>query len=282
MKIKVKKGLKVELNTLIRVEFNRFVPTLVVHERFEKYIKWTIRVITLIGIITSVITISKWYLALSLATGIFLIGQFFERTAFEYTTMVVLPLPDFEIDYSQWKTNGFMLPHVLTGENRCYMGPSFQSKEYAMNFFRYLMKWNWDSDIDAENRIILSIVIEPDSKYTTYIYSNPARKSLNDSFDEDATRKKLAKYGKRQQKLFTQMIFCRTLEYRENYYIHQFLNMQGPHGQFYFTPSVVPQRQNEAPEFLYDFAIVKFQYRLKNRNEIGKYDVENLLNPNVV
>jgi len=49
MKIKIKDRLKIELNILIRLEFKRFVPTLIVHERFEKYVKWTIRVITLIG-----------------------------------------------------------------------------------------------------------------------------------------------------------------------------------------------------------------------------------------
>ena len=54
MKIKIKNRLEVELSTLVRLEFNRFVPTLVVHERFEKYVKWTIRLITLIGIIALV------------------------------------------------------------------------------------------------------------------------------------------------------------------------------------------------------------------------------------
>ena len=169
MKVRVKGRLKVDLSTLIRIEFNRFLPTLIVHERFEKYVKWTIRAITLIGIVTSVITIPQWYIALSLSVGILLAGQFFERTAFEYTSMVVVPLPDFDIDYGQWKTNGFMLPNVLTNENRCYMGPSFENKNYAINFFNYLKQWNWGNDVDDDNRIIVSIVMEPNSRYTTYI-----------------------------------------------------------------------------------------------------------------
>jgi hypothetical protein len=279
MKVKVNDHLKVELNTLIRLELKGYVPQLIIHERFEKYVKWIIRIITLVGIVTSVVTISKWYFALSLSILIFLIGQFFERTAFEYTTMVVLPFPDFEIDYSQWKTNGFMLPHVVSNENRCYMGPSFQDKSYAINFFKYLMQWNWNNNVDDGNRIIVSIVIEPNSKYTTYIYSNSGRKSLDIAFEEAAIENKLSKYGKSQQKLFTQMIFCKTLEYRENYYIHEFLAKQGPTGQFYFTPSVVPQEVNTAPEFLFDYSIVKFQYKLRNRNEIKEHEAENILKP---
>lgn len=279
MKIKIRNRLKVELNTLLRIEFRGIVPTLIVHERFEKYIKWIIRIITVIGIATSVITIDKWYLALSLATLILIIGQFFERAAFEYTTMVLLPIPDFEIDYSQWKTNGFMLPHVVSEENRCYMGPSFKDKDYAIRFFNYLKKWNWDRDIDDENIIVLSIVMEPDSRYTTYIYSNPGRKSLDTIFHEEEQNNKLSKYGKRQQKLFMQMIFCKTLDYNEDYFIHQFLTKQPPAGKFYFIPSVIPKNPGEAVELLYEHGIVKYQYKLKQRSEINKNDIENYLKP---
>jgi hypothetical protein len=279
MKIKIRNRFKVELNTLLRIEFKGIVPKLIVHERFEKHIKWIIRIITLIGIATSVITIDKWYLALSLATLILIIGQFFERTAFEYTTMVLMPIPDFAIDYSQWKTNGFMLPHVVSEEDRCYMGPSFKDRDYAISFFNYLKKWNWDRDIDDENIIVVSIVMEPDSRYTTYIYSNPGRKSLDTIFHKEEQNNKLSKYGKRQQKLFMQMIFCKTLDYREDYFIHQFLTKQSPNGKFYFIPSVVPKNPGEAVELLYEHGIVKYQYKLRQRSEINKNDIENYLKP---
>jgi hypothetical protein len=279
MKIKIKNKLLVELNSLVRIEFKHLIPSLIIHERFEKYIKWVIRILTVIGIAVSVITIPVWYYSLTLAIAIFGVGQFFERAVFEYSTMVVLPLPDFAIDYSQWKTNGFMLPHVLSDENRCYMGPSFQDRGYAIKFFNYLKQWNWDRDIDDENIIVVSIVMEPDSKYTTYIYSNPGRKSLDEVFSSEAEKNKLSKYGKKQQKLFTQMIFCKTLEYREDFYIHQFLSMQAPAGQFYFVPSVVPQHAGDKVEFLFDHGMVKYQYKLRNRSDISKFDVENYLKP---
>lgn len=274
MKITIKGNIRVALKTLIRVDWKHGIPKLTIHERFETKVKWILRLLTIIGIITSIISINTWYLSLGLAVLLLVIEQFFERASFEYTTMVLMPLPDFEIDYTQWKTCGFMIPHTVGEDNLCYMGPSFLNRDYAIKFFSYLTKWNWDSSIDDENVIIVSIVLEPDSKYTMYMYSNPGRRSLDLIFKKDAKMNELSKYGKNQQKLFTQMIFWKTLAYNEDYLIHQFLTKQKPDGRFYFTPSVVPQSLNQEPEFLLDSAILKFGYKRKNREELNKKDVE--------
>jgi hypothetical protein len=280
MKIKIKGGLKVELNTLVRLQWKGWLPMLTIHERFEKPVKWILRILTFIGIATSLVTIDEWYLSLGLALILLGVEQFFERAVFEYTTIVMLPLPDFDIDYSQWKTNGFRIANVVTEEIQSYMGPSFVSRDYAIRFFNYLMSWNWDSNIDDENSIVVSIVIEPNEKYTTYIYSNPQNKKLDIIFNQQAKQNELSKYGKQQQKLFTQMIFYNTLDFKPGYFIEQFLNRQSPNQKFNFVPSVLPNQHGQEPEFLYDYAIVKFGYRLKNRNQIGKNDVEYYLKPN--
>jgi len=76
------------------------------------------------------------------------------------------------------------------------MGPSFRDRDYAMMFFTYLMSWNWDSAIDDENTIVVSFVIEQNEKYTTYIYSNPGRKSIDQIFNAEAKKNQLSKYEK--------------------------------------------------------------------------------------
>lgn len=277
MKIKIKGGLKVELNTLVRLQWKGLLPVLTIHERFEKSVIWILRGLTIIGIATSLVSIDEWYLSLGLALILLGIEQFFERTVFEYTTIVMLPLPDFDIDYSQWQTNGFLVSNDST-VNPSYMGPAFRDKDYAIRFFNYLMSWNWDRNVDDENTIVVSFVIEPDEKYTTYLYSNPGNKNLDKTFEKEAKKNALSKYGKRQQKLFTQMIFRRTLDFKDGYLIKQFLDAQAPESKFYLFPCVV-SGDGGAPEYLYDYAILKFQYRIKNRSEIGKNDVENYLKP---
>lgn len=274
MKIKISDKLKVDSRTLIRLEWRNFLPILIVHEKFEKKIKWVLRVIAFTGITTSVISIDKWYFSLGLSILIFLVEQFFERTIFEYTTLVVQPLPDFEIDYKQWKTNGFMVPMIENLQDLCYVGPTYQDKEYAIKFFNYLKAWNWDSDIDNDNNIILSFIIEPDERYTTYLYANQGRKNLKAMFKLVAEQNKLEKYGKKQQQFVMQMVYWHTLPFKNGYYIKQFLDFQKPDQKFYLTPSVLPEQEGGQVEFIFDSAILKFGYKLKRRQELDSRDME--------
>lgn len=279
MKIRVKKNLKVDLSTLIRIERKGWLPILIIHERFEPYIKWTLRILTFIGIASSLISIDDWCINLGLAVLLLLTEQFFERAIFEYTSIVMMPLPDFNIDHTQWCTNGFMIPETIDEDHLCYMGPTFKDREYAISFFNYLTKWNWDSFIDDENVIVVSIILEPNSEYTMYIYSNPNDRNLNKIFKEDAERKKLSKYGKKQQQLFTQMIFWKKLVYRESYFIHEFLTKQPTEGRFYLTPSVLPKTEHDKIEFLFEYAILKYNYKLKERSAVNKNDIEYYCKP---
>lgn len=279
MKIRVKKNVKVDLNTLIRIERRGLLPVLIVHERFERPIKWLLRTFAAIGIATSLLTIDDWFLNIGFAILLFLIEQFFERAIFEYTSFYLIPLPDFDIDHTQWQTNGFIIPQNIDDNHLCYVGPTFRDREYAVSFFNYLTKWNWDSFIDDENVIVLSIVLEPNSEYTMYIYSNPSKRNLDEIFKKDAEKKKFSKYGKKQQQLFTQMIFWKKLEYNENYFIHQFLEKQATKGKFYFVPSVLPKAPQESIEFLFEYAIVKYGFKLKKRSDIDKSDLEYYCKP---
>jgi hypothetical protein len=58
MKIKVRNW-KVDLSTLFRVEWRKPFPKIVIHEKFEKYVKWTLRILTVIGIGTSLVLKEK-------------------------------------------------------------------------------------------------------------------------------------------------------------------------------------------------------------------------------
>jgi len=274
MKIRVKKNLKVELNTLIRIEWKGWLPQLIVHERFESQVKWTLRFLTLISVASSLFSIDDWYIGSGVAVLLLIIEQFFEKTIFEYTSFVLMLLPDFDIDHTQWLTNGFVIPKNIDNENLCYIGPTFKDKEYATSFFNYLTKWNWDSLIDDEDIIVVSIILEPNSEYTMYIYSNPNKRNLDKIFKEDAKKKKFSKYGKKQQQLFTQMIFWKKLVYKEDYFIHQFLTVQSTKGRFYFTPSVLPKTPQEPVEFLFEYAILKYGFKLKKRSDVNKNDIE--------
>jgi len=261
MKIKISERLYVDSRTLFRLEWKKFYPVLVLHEKYEKKAKWILRVLAFVGIASSVIAIPLWYLSLGLSIIIFGLEQFFEKIGFEYTTIIFQPPPEFTIDYSQWITNAFMIPLPENKVDKCYFGPSYRDKEYAQEFFKYLKSWNNDSDIDKDNNIVISFIIEATEEYTTYLYANPDRKNLNELFSEIKEKSKLSKYGKKQQRLVFQSIYWHTLPYRDGLLIKQFLEKVKPNGEFFFTPTVF-KGENVRPEYLYDDSIFKFHYKI--------------------
>ena len=279
MKIRVAKGLFVDSRTLFRIEWRRWYPALVVHEKFETLVKWTLRIIAFLGIASSVIAIPVWYVSLSISVGIFLVEQFFERAIFEYTAMVVQPFPDFDIDYGQWKTNGFMIPVERNGTDFAHFGPTYMDEEYATKFFNYLRSWvNDNSNDDKENNLVTSIVIEPNEKYTTYIYANHGRRRLDHMFRFIEATNKLDKFGKRQQNLIMQLHFWHTLDFKDGYYVKKFLEYWKADEPFMFTPSVI-QPFGFPPKFLFDFSIKKYHLKVKERKEIKKNEPEYYFDP---
>jgi hypothetical protein len=279
VRIKIDNDLYVNSNTLIRIEWRKWYPALVIHEKFENVVKWILRIIAFVGIATSVISIDEWYLSLGFSIIIFLIEQFFERTIIEYTAMVFQPPPDFTVEYGQWKTNGFMLPKEKNEKNLAHFGPSYLDEEYAGKFFSYLRSWvNDNSNDDKENCLVVSLVIEPNEKYTTYLYANLGRKRLDYMFKAIENSKKLEKYGKRQQNFIGQIFYWHTLDFKDGYFIKQFLEFQKSNDPFYFTPSVI-QPFGLQPKFLFDFSIKKYYLKVTKREDIKRTDPEFNFNP---
>ena len=279
MKIKIG-NMKFPLNTLIRVEWNKFYPQLVIHEKFEKHIKWTLRVIAFIGIASSIISISEWYVSLGIAIVIFLLEQLLEKILFEYTTFILQPLPDFKIDFNQWRSNGFLMPQVTNENLMCYFGPAYKDEEYAHKFFTYIKSWNSHLQEDIQNIVCVSFILESDNTYTTCIYANPNRENLDEMFSEVENASRLKKYGKKHQKFFVQMNYWHNLPYRESYFIHQFLNFPHIGGkEFIFAPFVITDPVHNQVKCLYDLAFKKFHYKIKRRDDVKEYEPEYRMKP---
>jgi hypothetical protein len=274
MKIKISKDVSIESSTLIRISWRHYYPVLIVHEKFEKILKWTLRIIAFVGIGTSILTIDHWYFSFGLAILIFVVERFFENTIIEYTSMLVQPLPDFEVERNQWKTNGFRIPQVKDGINLAYFGPGYADREYAIKFFTYLRSWiNDNGNDDTEDNLVVSFVLEPNEQYTTYLYANPKRKRLSYQFKFLGDSNRLEKYGKKQQQFIAQMLYWNTLDFKYGSYIKMFLEFQSTSEPFYLIPCVTPLN-NQPLEFLYDYSIKKYYYKLRKRKELLRHDIE--------
>ncbi|MDC1167439.1 hypothetical protein OAT36_00845 [Flavobacteriaceae bacterium] len=264
---------KIDSKSLVRVHWKKYYPKLIVHEKFEKPVKWILRILTIIGIATSFLTLPYWA-GIVMTFVLFGIEQFFERTLFEYSVMILQPFPDFEIDYDQWLTNGYFLlnPEIEDHDGYLnYFGPAYADREYAIKFFNYIRSWNQDNDEDEDNNICISFIIESDVSYSTYLYANPDRKWLDPMFAEYKKSVELEKYGKQQQSMVFQMVFWKNLKMKKGMFFHQFREQQKNDEPFYFVPFYI---DNGNPIPVQELRVWKTHYKIKGRSELTPDEVE--------
>lgn len=273
--MKIRKGnWKISLNSLFRFEFRGIIPKITFHEKFEKKIKWILRILTIIGIGTAFLTLS--YLAGIIVTlSLFLIEQILERIVFEYTVIYLPDFPDFEIEYEQWLTTGYFLfneeeRYRLLEDGLVYMGPAYDTSDYAAKFFSYIRSWNDNGDEDFDNRICISIIIENARQYSMYFYPRYNQELLNNYFKRYKDELALRKFGKQQQELVMSFIFWhRNLnqgeffkKFCEDYIIKQ---------EFYFVPFYI---EGDEIKMIENLKVKKNFIKIKSREELTKDEIE--------
>ena len=272
--MKFRKGnWRINLDSFIRLQWKRYYPKLILHEKFEKPVKWILRILAAVGIVISFLTLPYW-IGVIITLIIFGVEQLFENVVFEYSVIVQQPLPDFEIEYDQWLTNGyFLLDTKYQNPNGYlnYFGPVFKDKDYAIKFFNYICSWNQNNDLDIENNICISFIIESDVSYSTYLYDNHNRKWLNSMFLKYQKSMEPKKYGKQQQSMVVQMLFGKNLKMQKGMFFHQFREQQQNDKPFYFVPFYI---HNEKPILIKELKIWKTNYKIKGRSELTPDEIE--------
>lgn len=268
----MKKGKwKIYLRSFISVRWQKHLPRLVIHERYERIVKWLLRVLILIGIISSIIAFPVWYIALTFAIVLVLIGQFFEKAIFLYTSIYVQPMPDFEYDPEKWKSMAFSFPQDTTLLN--VVGCAFSDRESAQKFFELIKTWNYGDTKDLDNNICLSFIIESDEEYSVYIYPNLERRTVREYFQEVEGIRKYEKYGKEHQQLVIQRVFWNRFPYGSNSQLKLFIQKQPQNRPFWLNPFIM--KEDGQLEMVYsDNSILKYHFKLKSRHELTRTEIE--------
>lgn len=249
----------------IRITFKNGIPRLHVHEKFERHIKWSLRIITLIGIIASVISFSVWYLNLFVAILLVAIEQFLERIIFIFTTIFITPFPE-SYKSDDWK--GMVWGYPLdNGDSPYIIAPLFASKESARKIFNCLRSWNYDSAEDFSDNIAISVILEETDDYSLYMYPGMNRIS------EKQWRKEAVQMhsGREHQGLIMQMTFCKQFKYSGSSLV-EFLKKYKEGQKFKFEAYYV-ELGNVAKinELGY---ILKNHIKIKKRSELTSKDLE--------
>lgn len=273
--MKIKKGnWKINLKSFFRIEFKGIVPKITIHEKFEKIVKWILRLLSLIGILTSFISFD-YITGIIISLLIFVIERILEKIIFEYTIFYIPTFPDFDIKYEKWLSTGYYIleeedRHLLLEGSYSYMGPLYEDKEYAEKFFSFIKSWNNFESFDKENNINISIIIENNKQYSMYLYPNYSQHILDKFFKKHKKNLALEKYGKTQQELVMQFVFWYK-NLNQGDFFHRFIEDYKISKHFYFVPFYL---ENNNLNMIKELKILKTQIKIKNRNEINKNEIE--------
>ncbi len=273
--MKIRKGnWKINLKSLIRIEFKKYIPRIIIHEKFEKYVKWILRTLSFIGIATSFLTLD-YVTGIYVTILIFLVEQFFERTIFEYTVFYIPDFPKFEIEYEQWLSTGYYIlnqeeRHQLLEGLHSFMGPLYEEKEYAEKFFNFIKSWNNGESTDPNNLINISIINEEQNKYTMYLYPNYSQEMINNYFNKYKRALALEKFGKQQQELVMHFVFWHRNLTKGDFF-NRFIEDFQISKAFYFVPFYL---ENEQLKMIDELRIEKYHIKIKSRSELKPNEIE--------
>lgn len=201
----VRKGdWKISLRSLVSVRWQRGIPRLRVHEKYETAVKWIMRVLTLVGIASALVSMPP-LAGVVLAVVLLAIEQFFERAVFEYTTIYVLPMPDFAFDSASWIEMAYALPADPDGYSDATL-PSycmlvFDNYDQAAGVMRLLRAWASGPHGDDVDNLVVSFIWEEFGGYSVYVYPDLERRELERVFEETRLLQIEEKLTKQQQGL---------------------------------------------------------------------------------
>lgn len=184
------------------VIINKF-PHIKINEKHQKKVKWIIRILTFIGIVSSVITFSEWYFSLGFAVVLLLIEQIFEQIIFTHNIVLMQPLPQCW-DSSKW--TGMML---ATDEKSLYLGFGFSDEKVGLDFFNTVLAWN-DGAFDNDNNIQLTLIKEDKNNYSVHIYPTVERQFVKMNYERLVKMFDKKINSEKELEIFVaQMCFCK-------------------------------------------------------------------------
>lgn len=252
--------------SFFKITFEKGMLRLHVHEKFEKYVKWTLRILLFVGIGTSVVSFQVWYLNLLLAIALVIIEQFLERAIFIFTTIFVTPIPE-SYKPEDWKGIVWGIPLDENDTRSFIVAPLFNNRESAERIFKCLKSWNYDQDKDFTENILISAIIENKDEYSIYMYPGTERVSLKQWVEQV----KKERPDREHQGLVMQIMFCKKFRYSgSNFEAFKSKYINGK--EFIFMPYYV--EDGRAVPFRELGYILKNRLKIRMRSELTEKDLE--------
>ena len=243
-----------------------------VHEQNKRKIKNIKWILSISGLIFSLIVLPPLYSFL-IALFLFLFGLLFEKFFFFFISFYVHYMPNFEINNDLWQGMAF---GYLEPPNRKFQIPAvgllFSDEEYAKKFFSLLRIWNYGSLEDKDNNFVISIILDNDDSYLTYIYPNISRQSAREFIQEVESKRKKTFPEELHVRLFALLFTMKRFIITEKSYFPTFMRRYND-GVPYRLEAYIGTEENwkiskKIPGF------TKFNLKIKKRTDLNRKDIE--------
>jgi hypothetical protein len=246
-------------------------------------VKWTLRILTLVGILVSIVTLPLSF-SLLLTIFLLLLEKILESIVFKFTTIFVQPMPNYKLN--SWLAMVFLISFEEGILHK--IGMLFENAETANDSFECFQAWNYFQDTDTVNNIQITFVIEDEDEYTTYIYPSFSRQSIIESKKKIEQEHLVEKReNKEHQQLVVAPIFCRVFSNPSDSSFNFFLSRYKPGESFEFCvfarDEKFPDLNTGKPLFL-DYnkdlgmsespSITKSHLRIVHRRDLTENDIE--------
>lgn len=254
------------------LRWDGLIPKLVVHEKHERNVRWSIRTFTGMGVAASLISLPTEP-AFGLALGLVALNAFLERTLFYFTSLYITALPAFTYDPDKWLAMVYVSFGPPSPDSDKIVGLVFSDKQYAKDFFNLLRAWNNGSSQDTENNIQLSFITDEDLYYV-YLYPSIEKSSIKQALAKAKRQGRFKKYGKEHVGLVMQMVICHGFETAGHYALGEFTDNH-PHGRHFLLGAFYSENGRSQPEPIEDVEpISKFHYKAKVKGNLTDEDFE--------
>ncbi len=260
-----------------KIRIDKKKKRIILHEKYEKAVKYILRALTLIGIVSSILTIPI-YISLILSVLLVIVEQILEKAGFMFNTLFVQPIPTPEdLKKAEWYANIFGFAQGNVADKKFLIGLVFKDKEAGKKVFKSISAWNYIEKWDMEYNIKLSFIIKNEKDYSTYLYPSANREVIK-KFES-----KIRKNGKQHNKLIYMLVMCKVFPYGKD---SNFYKFKEEYKNFYlFTIDGKPQEHKQFTLqgfYLSDGKMIpldsppieKFHLKIKERKDLTKKDIE--------
>ncbi|SRR5258706_460226 len=258
------------LHILVQITRENTSIRITIPEMFKPVIKWIKWILSIVGLLTSLIVFSTIIAAFIVVLALWFLGLFLETFTFSYKILFVHPLPDFDIDGAKWlgMTFGGYRSHDGMEEIRA-AGMLFSERSYAENVFAWLLRWNQGSRDDRRNNICCSIILKDEESYVFFAYPNPESTIAKRFFKQESEARLLQSSPDKQLPMFFQIVLGKQCKISPKSYIHNFIANYNKGEDFRLE---IAYAEHENPVIVGVFR--KDQIKIKRETELSKKDIE--------